>query len=165
MLDEAIAEDRRAIELDPSLADAYWHLGCVMRLIGEFRTSLELFDQAIWLSPHDPFRASWLADKAGSHLAMKQYEPAIESARAAIAVNPKRGNPYLFLIVALSMTDQESQAHEAFQGYLALPQAVKTLEGWKSTRARFVNERSDPRYVEYWDLLFEGLRKAGVPEA
>jgi hypothetical protein len=34
----------------------------------------------------------------------------------------------------------------------------------KQVRAQYVNERTDPRYVEYWDRLFEGLRKAGMPE-
>ena len=71
-LDEAIAEDRRAFGLDPSLVDAYWHAGFVMRRLGEFRTSLEFVDKAIRLSPRDPFRASWYADKAGTHLALKQ---------------------------------------------------------------------------------------------
>jgi hypothetical protein len=28
----------------------------------------------------------------------------------------------------------------------------------------WVNEHTDPRYVEYWDRLDEGLRKAGLPE-
>ena len=27
---------------------------------------------------------------------------------------------------------------------------------------RYVNEHTDPRYVEYWDRLTEGLRKAGL---
>jgi adenylate cyclase len=43
-LDEAIDEDQRAFGLDPSLVDAYWHLGFVMRRLGEFQTSLEFID-------------------------------------------------------------------------------------------------------------------------
>ena len=38
------------------------------------------------------------------------------------------------------------------------------MAAWKATRPRFVNEHTDPRYVEYWDRLTEGLRKAGMPE-
>ncbi len=163
-LDEAIAEDRRALELDPSLVDAYWHMGFVMRRLGEFQTSLELIDKAIRLSPRDPFRASWYADKAGSDLALKQYDQAIEWARRAIEIIPNRGTPHLYLIVALALTGQESQAHEAFQRYLATPRPATTVAAWKRTRSQYVNERTDPRYVEYWDRLFEGMRKAGMPE-
>jgi adenylate cyclase len=163
-LDEAIAEDRRALELDPSLVDAYWHMGFVMRRLGEFQTSLELIDKAIRLSPNDPFRGSWYADKAGSDLALKQYDQAIEWGRRAIEIIPNRGTPHVYLIAALALAGQESQAHEALQRYLALPSAARTVAEWKRTRARYVNESTDPRYVEHWDLLIDGLRKAGVPE-
>ena len=47
---------------------------------------------------------------------------------------------------------------------LRSPTPPRTVAGWKRTRARYVNERTDPRYVEYWDRLIEGLRKAGLPE-
>jgi adenylate cyclase len=165
-LDEAVAEDRRAFDLDPSLVDAYWHMGFVMRRLGEFQTSLELIDKALRLSPRDAFRALWYADKAGSHFALKQYDQAIESARRAIEISPNNSAPYLYLIPALALTGQESQAHEALGHYLHLANsgAPRTVAGWKSARAQVVNEHTDPRYVEYWDRLIEGLRKAGLQE-
>ena len=163
-LEDAIAEDRRALDLDPSLVDAYWHIGFVMRRRGEFETSLESIDKAIRLSPHDPFRGSWYADKAGSHLALKQYDQAIESARRAIEILPNKGTPSFYLLVALALTGQESQAHEALERYLSLPGAVRTMAAWKRIRAQFVNADTDPRYVEHWDQLSEGLRRAGMPE-
>jgi adenylate cyclase len=156
-LDEAIAEDRRAFGLDPSLVEAYWHAGFVMRRLGEFQTSLEYIDKAIRLSPRDPFRASWYADKARTHLALKQYDQAIEWARHAIEITPNEDVPYLYLIVALALTGQESEAHEALQRYLSNPGAGRTMATWNSRRAQYVDERTDPRYVE-------GLRKAGLPE-
>ena len=64
-LDEAIAEDRRALDLDPSLVDAYWHMGFVMRRLGEFQTSLEFIDKAIRLSPRDPFRGYMVRGQSG----------------------------------------------------------------------------------------------------
>jgi tetratricopeptide (TPR) repeat protein len=67
-LDEAIGEDRRAIELDPNLADAYWHLGFLLRRTCKYQMSLESIDEAIFLSPRDSFRSVWYADKAGSHM-------------------------------------------------------------------------------------------------
>ena len=165
-LDEAVAEDRRAFDLDPSLVDAYWHMGFVMRRLGEFQTSLELIDKALGLSPRDPFRALWYADKAGSHFGLKQYDQAIESARHAIEISPNNSAPYLYLIPALALAGQESQAHEAVGHYLHLANsgAPRTVAGWRRTRAQYVNEHSDPRYVEFWDRLIEGLRKAGLQE-
>ena len=40
----------------------------------------------------------------------------------------------------------------------------RTVAGWKSVRARVVKEHTDSPYVEYWDRLIEGLRKAGLQE-
>ena len=130
-LDEAVAEDRRAFDLDPSLVDAYWHIGFVMRRLGEFQTSLELIDKALRLSPRDPFRALWYADKAGSHFALKQYDQAIESARHAIEISPNNSAPYLYLIPALALAGQEPQAHEAVGHYLHLANsgAERTVAG------------------------------------
>jgi adenylate cyclase len=163
-LDEAIAEDRRAFDLDPSLVDAYWHMGYVLRRLGEFQPSLEFIDKALRLSPRDPFRASWYADKAGSHFALKQYDQAIEWARRAVEINPKSSAPYLYLIPALALMGEESQAREAIGHYLATGDAIRTMAGWRQFRTNYVDANTDPRYVEYWDRLLEGLRKAGLQE-
>jgi hypothetical protein len=48
--------------------------------------------------------------------------------------------------------------------YLALRGVDKTMAERKHSRALWVNEHTDPRYVEYWDRQTEGLRKAGLPE-
>ena len=144
--------------------DAYWHMGFVMRRVGEFQTSLEFIDKAIRLSPRDPFRATWYADKAGSHFALKQYDQAIEWARRAIEISPNNSAPYLYLIPALALTGQESQAHEALGRYLATCRQRRGRWRGGSPRAQVVNEHTDPRYVEYWDRLIEGLRKAGLQE-
>ena len=68
--------------------------------------------------------------------------------------------------VALALTGQDSQAHDALERYLNLldDDAPKTIAALKRLSARYVNEHTDPRYVEYYDRLFEGLRKAGMQE-
>jgi tetratricopeptide (TPR) repeat protein len=163
-LEEAFEEDRRALDLDPSLVDAYWHMGFLKRRLGEFETSLEFIDKAIRLSPRDPFRSIWYSDKAGSHLALKQYDQAIEWARRTIEIIPDNLSSHQYLIVALALTGQESQARQALQRYLGVPGAARTMAALKRIRAQFVNADTDPHYVEYYDRMFEGLRKAGVPE-
>jgi hypothetical protein len=34
----------------------------------------------------------------------------------------------------------------------------------KARSSQYVDESTDPCYLEYWDRLMEGLRKAGMPE-
>ena len=97
-------------------------------------------------------------------MALKQYDQAIEWARRAIAINPNNVFSHVYLIVALALTGQETLAHEAFERYLAVPGAFATMAALKPVKARFVNEHTDPRYVEYWNRLIEGMREAGLPE-
>jgi adenylate cyclase len=164
--DESIAEYERALALNPALVIAFVGLGWDYLYLGQFEKSLEYFDKAIRLSPHDPYLGSWYQGDAADHFALKQYDQAIESARRAIAINP---STYLWshvnLIAALALTGQEAEAREALQRYLARPAGgPRTIAAWKAYQAQFVTEHSDRRFVEYQGRLFEGLRKAGMPE-
>jgi adenylate cyclase len=163
-LDEAIVEDERALALNPALLDAYVNMGLVYRTLGRFEESLGFFDKAIRRSPNDPHVQVSYAIKAGDHIALKQYDQAVESARRAIAISPNFALAHWYLITALVQTDQDSQAHEALRRYLALPGVPATAAALKQGTAKYVNERDDPRYVEKWDQLVEAMRKAGLPE-
>ena len=69
------------------------------------------------------------------------------------------------LVAALAFTGHEAEAREALQRYLALPshRALKTIAAWKAL-AQISGWTSDPRCLEMWDRMIEGLRKAGMPE-
>ena len=163
-LDEAIVEDERALALNPAFLDAYVNMGLVYRTLGRFEESLGFFDKAIRRSPNDPDVYVSYAIKAGDHIALKQYDQALESARRAIAISPNFALAHWYLITALVQTGQDSQAHEALQRYLAIPGAPASVAALKQETAKYVNERDDPRYVEKWDQLVEAMRKAGLPE-
>jgi tetratricopeptide (TPR) repeat protein len=53
-LDEAIAENERALALDPALLWAVQGVSWDYLYLGQFEKSLEYCDKAIRLSPHDP---------------------------------------------------------------------------------------------------------------
>jgi hypothetical protein len=75
-------------------------------------------------------------------------------------------HPHILLIAALALNGQETEAREAFQGYLALPvsERLKTIGAWKKHDAQFINQQSGPRVIDIYDRIYEGLRKAGMPE-
>jgi TolB-like protein/Flp pilus assembly protein TadD len=165
-LDEAIAEHERALALDPALVLAESGLGLDYMYLGQFEKSLEFEDKAIRQSPHEPTLFILYNNKAADYFGLKQYDQAIESARRAIAINPNNV-PYAHatLVAALALTGHETEAREALQRHLALPATEpKTIAAWKAYfKARGVNERSDPRFLDFWDRMIEGLRKAGLP--
>jgi hypothetical protein len=95
---------------------------------------------------------------------LKQYDQAVESARRAIAISANLALAHWYLIAALVQSGEDSQAHEALRRYLTLPGVPVTVAALKQETAKYVNERDDPRYVENWNRVSEGMRKAGLPE-
>ena len=165
-IEEAVAENERAIALDPASIDAVAGLALDYQNVGQFEKSLEYFDKAIRLSPHDPLLNTRYGGKASNYFGLKQYDQAIDWAHRAIASNPNN-NPSAqgALIAALALTGHDTEAHDALQRYLALPvTGPQTIAAWKAYKATSTNEHSDPRYLELWDRAIEGLRKAGMPE-
>src|SRR5271166_1030070 len=162
--DEAVPEFERALALDPSLADADVGLGFTYNQLGEFDKSLEYFDKAIRGSPYDPSLAHCYGGKAAANFGLKNYDQTIDLARRAIAIKPDY-NPFshLLLVAALALTAHDAEAREALQRYLALPSTgqLKTIAAWKAHQERL---HRDPRFVEMNDRIYDGLRKAGLPE-
>jgi tetratricopeptide (TPR) repeat protein len=163
--DEAIAEDERALALDPSIVDADAHLGWTYLGLGQFEKSLEYFDRAIRLSPYDPGLGIWSSGDTAANFGLKQYDRAIELARRTIAINPNNVFAHADLIAAFALTDRETESHEALQRFLALPPTrIRTIATFKAFFAEVSNPHSDPRVLEGWDRTIEGLRKAGMSE-
>jgi tetratricopeptide (TPR) repeat protein len=163
--DEAIAENERALALDPALLHAVAGLNWDYVYLGQFEKSLEYSDKAIRLSPHDPSLEDWYRARAAASFGLKQYDRAIEWARRAIAIKADNLWAYLNLIAALALTGREAEAHEALRNYLAsVPSGPKTIAAWNAIAPPFTYMHSDPRFLDEWNRSIEGLRKAGLPE-
>ena len=162
--EEAVAEHERALALDPSNTDAAGELGFDYMLRGEFDKSLEYFDKAIRGSPYDPAQLYWYGGKAEDNFGLKRYDQAIELARKTIAINSNYvPGAHMVLVAALALTGHDAEAREALQRYLALPSTgpLKTIAAWK---AHEMSLGGDPRFVEKDERVYDGLRKAGMPE-
>ena len=144
-IDDSIAEADRALELSPVIVNAYESIGNDYMQLGQFEKSLEFYDKAIRLSPHDPLLHYWYQGKTGAHFGLKQYDQWIEWARRAIAINANN-LPYAHaeLIADLALTGRDAEARVALQSYLAL-QSDRTgddrgLEGAESRGHQSANQ-------------------------
>ena len=162
---EAVAEHERALALDPSNVYAAASLGFDYINVGEFDKSLQYFDTAIRASPFDPGLAYWYGGKAVANFGLKRYDQAIELARQAIAIKSDYAQfIHATLVAALALSGHDAEAREALQRYLALPSTgpLKTIAAWK---AYFSAQGGGPARIETNERTYEGLRKAGMPEA
>jgi adenylate cyclase len=160
--DESMVEAETTLALDPANVYAFYNVGINSMRLGQFEKALEYISKAVRLSPRDPGLSEWYNQTAILYFAMKQYDRSIEYARRAMAINPNNGD--CALIASLILTGRESEAREALQRYLALPDTgLRTIAEWKAFKAQLTNQHSDV-LLEAWDRQIEALRKAGMPE-
>jgi tetratricopeptide (TPR) repeat protein len=161
--EEAIAEREQALLLDPTDVGAIQGMAWDHVNLGHFEKGLELFDKAIRLSPRDPQLHFMCTGKAWVYFGLKQYDQAIDWARRAIAAGTSNPFPHATLAAALALTRHEAEAREALQHYLALPPSAQNIAAVKAYNARFTPD-ANPRVLDSQERLYEGLRKAGLPE-
>jgi class 3 adenylate cyclase/TolB-like protein/Tfp pilus assembly protein PilF len=161
---EAVVEHERALVLDPSEVGSAADLGFDYGMLGRFAKSLEYFDKAILGSPHDSQLSAWYGGKATANFGLRNYDQAIELARQAIAINPNYVQyVHSTLVAALALTGHDAEAHEALKRYLALPSTgpLKTIAAFKTY---YSTQGGEPPRLDWNERIYDGLRKAGMPE-
>ena len=151
--DVAIAEHRRALELNPNCSVAYGSLGTALALKGESEEAIKNIEIAIRLNPRDPtifFRYSGLAM---AHFMTGRYLEAAQWARKSIQRKPSWRSGHAVLVSSLVHLNLLEEAREAVDYYLEnIPDAAIS-----KLHLPFKNPNEVRR-------LEEGLRKAGLPE-
>jgi adenylate cyclase len=156
---EAVIEGERSLALNPSFIDAYVALCAANNFLGRPDRALELADKAIRLSPRDPFLRVLYHMKGWALFMKQQDEQAIEWLRRA-----EGGVVFTELIFAsaLALTGRQAEARETLKRYSTLTGVTTTTIG--QLRKQQLSLADNPTWVAYNERLFEGLRKAGMPE-
>ncbi len=158
--EEAIAEAERALALNPSFVPIYTVLWIANWTAGRTEKADEYADAALRLSPHDSVAFVFLSDKGTGLFTLSRYEEATEYFKRSIAVNPQHTNAYIRLTASLALSGHDAEARETLRRYLALPLDIpRTIAQFKA-RQIYVT----PNLRSFNDRLYEGLRKAGLPE-
>jgi adenylate cyclase len=151
--DLAIPELEIAIELNPSFAWAHYGVGASLVFTGRAAQAFAHLENAIRLSPRDPYMGSFLVRMADAHLFMARYDEAATWARRALRQPNFQWSRHAVLISALAHDGRLDEAREALENLLPL------RGDFSVAFVRKYHLISDPadmsRYVE-------GLEKAGV---
>jgi len=102
----------------------------------------------------------WIYTAGLSKLHLGSYEPAVAWFRRSIEANRNFPTAYSQLAAALALIGRLDEARSAVKAILALNPTFTVSRARAADTAR----SDDPRYLAQLEPIFDGLRKAGVPE-
>jgi tetratricopeptide (TPR) repeat protein len=157
---QGIAECEHALALDRNLASAHAYIGLGKILLGRAEEAEAHVGEALRLSPRDTSAHTWKTFAGLAKYNLGSYEQAAARFREAIEVNRNYPTPYFFLAASLAQLGRLDEAHSATKAGLALNPAFAVSRA----RAIWTAVSGDPTFLAKIELVFDGLRKAGVPE-
>ena len=114
--DDALAETRRALDLDPNDADGYVALSQVLVWNGQAGEAPALIDAAMLLNPFFPFYYNYSTGFAA--YGQRDDEQAIVEFRRTLQRNPDFGAARFFLAASLAHLDRAEEAQAEMERYL-----------------------------------------------
>jgi TolB-like protein/Flp pilus assembly protein TadD len=155
---EAIAECERALALDRNLAAAHAAIGMAKVFIGRAEETEAHVFEALRISPHDTLVCGWLATAPLSKLYLGSDQEAVAWFRQAIGVDRNLPNAHFYLAAAFAHLGRLDEAKASLTAGLAI-NPTYTMSGFRAG-----SFRDNPTFLAQRERVYEGLRKAGVPE-
>ena len=166
--DEAIPEYETVLVFNRNWVAAVASLGWCRFFTGSIEEAIPLLQQAIRLSPRDPYIGYWYARMGIAHLVQSRIDDAIDWIRKALSANP--GNPRRHALLASAYALKGQTEHAAVE--LTEARRLSDDDRFSSiTRLKQVGYFGVGGYFGAPKIralieatYFVGLRKAGVPD-
>jgi len=155
-----IAECEHALALDRNLASAHSIIGYGKIYIGRAEETEAHIVEALRLSPRDTRAYLWMTNAGDAKNQLGSYEQAVAWFRQAIDANRNHPLTHFYLAAALAQIGRLDEARSAVKAGLALnpTYAISRARAARSAMS------DDPTFLAQLEPVFEGMRKAGVPE-
>ena len=109
--ENALESYRKAIEIDPSFAAAYYGISAVYLSTRNLDEAVGFLEKTLAIDPHNPLA---LSDMADIMMAKKDFEKAMSYAQAAVSNTPSFYQPYLVMGSVLTVRGAEEKAEEYY---------------------------------------------------
>jgi tetratricopeptide (TPR) repeat protein len=155
---QGIAECKRALELDRNLACAHGSIGQGKYFIGRGEETEAQVQEALRISPIDTNAYQWIAMAGFAKLHLGRDAEAVVRLRRALELNRNFSSGQFYLAAALVNLGRVEEARSATQAGLTLDPSFTICR----FRAGAVSD--NPTYLAQRERIYEGMRKAGLPE-
>jgi tetratricopeptide (TPR) repeat protein len=149
--DQAMRLFDRALEVNPNNVGVLSLAGIGNMIGGSLDDALTIFKRVIRLSPGDTYEA--MTGIAHANLRLRNFDAALDWAERALAENPNYNPAHWMLIAANAHLGRLGEARRALATLQALVPGINL--------AHFGGGRHD----DVFELMVEGMRLAGMPEA
>ncbi len=157
---EGIAECEHALALDRNLADAHAFIGLGKIFTGRAEEAEAHIGEALRLSPRDTTAYAWLTEAGIAKNHLGDCEQAVLWCRRAIEANRNYPEAHFHLAAALARLGRLDEAYSAVKAGLALNPSFTVSRA----RTDWTAMSDDPTHPQQLAPIFEGLRRAGLPE-
>jgi tetratricopeptide (TPR) repeat protein len=155
---QAIGRLEQALALDHNFANAHGAVGFAKYLVGRGSETETHVREMLRLSPRDTFAHVWIGLAGVAKLTLGSDEEAVTWLQRSVEVNPNYPSAHFWLAAALAHLSRLDEARLAVHAGLALDPAFTI------SRFRAGALSSNPAYLAQRERLYEGMRRAGVPE-
>ncbi|MBV9566832.1 MAG: hypothetical protein JO172_01725 [Hyphomicrobiales bacterium] len=154
-----IGQVERALALDPNLTPCHASMGWAKVMLGRADEAEAHFAHALRVSPRDTFAYGWCYMAGTAKLLLGRSEDAVIWLRRSVEANHGYPIAHFTLAAALALLGKAAEARAATAAGLTLSPLFTIA------RYRIGVPSRNPTYLAQREHIYEGLRRAGVPES
>jgi TolB-like protein/Tfp pilus assembly protein PilF len=155
---QGIAECERALTIDRNLAVAHGWIGLAKLFAGRNEETEGHVVEALRISPRDTRAFAWMHFVGAAKLAASRDEEAVVWLNRSVELNPNWPTPHFWLAAAHAHLGRREEACEQARAGLELNPSFTIA------RLRSSVFSDNPVYLAGRERVYDGLRKAGLPE-
>ena len=149
---DAMAEFKRALDINPNFAAAHGHLGNALACDGQADAAIPHLEQALRMSPHDPQNIFVYTALAVAYYLSGNYSEAISFGHKAVQQRPGFTGAHRIYIASLAQAGRSEEARTALDRLKELQPEISIT--WV--------QQNSPYMPGPMGRLLEGMRKAGL---
>ena len=155
---QGISECERAFALDLNLANAHGQIGLAKFFTGRAEETEAHINEALRLSPRDTVAQTWMAIAGAAKFSLGSDEEAATRFRRSVEINRNYPLGHFYLAAVLAHLGRLDEARAEVQSGLAINPTFTI------SRFRAGAPSDNPTFLVQRQRVYDGMRKAGVPE-